>query len=101
MPTTALLQHHRFLKLIPPKRLDWHRSEHSDEPLYTANHRPINIRQWWAMPTLPGYLAIRCAPDGPQLASLKQSLAHWQLKYNISPAPGRHKVRPTGSVIRF
>jgi len=39
LPTTTLLQHHRFLTPIPPKRLDRHRSEHSDETLNTANHR--------------------------------------------------------------
>jgi len=39
LPTTALLQHHRFPTLIPPKRLNKHRSEHSDETLNTANHR--------------------------------------------------------------
>jgi hypothetical protein len=38
-PTTARLQHHRFLIPIPPKRLDRHRIEHSKQTLNTANHK--------------------------------------------------------------
>ncbi|KJS29742.1 MAG: hypothetical protein VR64_19145 [Desulfatitalea sp. BRH_c12] len=40
MPTTITRkQHHRFLTLIPPKRLGRHRIEHSEETLNTADHR--------------------------------------------------------------
>jgi len=40
LPTTiARKQHHRFLTLIPPKRLDRHRIEPSDATLNTANYR--------------------------------------------------------------
>ncbi|KJS30883.1 MAG: hypothetical protein VR64_13460, partial [Desulfatitalea sp. BRH_c12] len=38
-PTTIARKQLRFLTLIPPKRLDRHRIEHSVETLNTANHR--------------------------------------------------------------
>gem|GEM_PF-2436778 len=39
LPTIIPCKQHRFLTLIPPRRWDRHRIEHSDETLNTANSR--------------------------------------------------------------
>jgi len=55
LPTNALLQHHRFLTLIPPKRSDNTRSNIAIKRWIRPITDASNIYKWWAMPTLPGY----------------------------------------------